>query len=160
MKRILLFLILIISNLALSQNKNFTVENGLIHWKYVYEDSRSISELRNNPRLEFLTDSTGTIKKTNFEDKRLNQLTGEFRIESKNGKYRASVFNVKFYVEPTGLYSGGISMQTISEFTIEKSLIKKDGTIRESYLGYNLTERLNPHFTDLFLIKDKSKSDW
>jgi hypothetical protein len=52
------------------------------------------------------------------------------------------------------------STQTISEYTIEESLIKKNSTIRESYLGYNLTEALNPHFTELFTIKKIIKSDW
>ena len=129
-------------------------------WKLVYEDSSKISELKNNPRLKFISDSIGFIKKTNFENKKLHQLTGEFKIESKQGKYRVSVFNIKFFVEPIGLYSGGISMQTISEFTIEKSLIKKNGTIRESSFGYNLTETLNPHLVELFTIKKIPKSEW
>lgn len=126
----------------------------------IYEDSTNTSELKNNPRLEFKTDSTGYIKKTNFEDKKLNQLTEEFEIESKKRKYRVSVYNIKFYVEPINLYSGGVSMQSISEFTIEKSLIKKNGTIRESSFGYNLTETLNPHLTELFTIIKKTKLDW
>lgn len=160
MKKILLITFQFTSIFAFSQNKNFSIDNGLIYWKYIYEDSTSISELKSNPKLEFKTDSTGIIKKTNFENKKLNQLTGEFKIETKKGKYRVSAYNIKFYVEPVGLYSGGLSTQTISEFTIEKSLIKNDGTIREKYLGYNLTETLNPHLTDLFKIKTKPNSDW
>nr|WP_314895953.1 hypothetical protein [uncultured Flavobacterium sp.] len=155
-----LLLLIFITNISFSQNKNFSIEDKLIVWKLVYEDSTTISELKNNPRLEFKTDSTGYIKKTNFEDTKLNQMSGEFKIESKKGKYRVSAFNIIFYVNPIGLYSGGISMQTISEFTIEKSLIKKNGTIRESSLGYNLTETLNPHFVELFTIKKKIKSEW
>jgi hypothetical protein len=87
-------------------------------------------------------------------------LIAEFKAESKKGKYRISVFNVKFFVEPIGINSGMFNTQTISEYTIEESLIKKNGTIRESYLGYNLTEALNPHFTELFAIKKIIKSDW
>jgi hypothetical protein len=143
-----------------AQNKNFIIEDNLIVWKKIYEDSTSILNLKDNPKLEFKTDSTGYIKKTNFEDKKLNQLTGEFKIESKIGKYRVSVFNIKFFVAPVGMYSGGVSMQTNSEFTIEKSLIKSDGSIREKYFGYNLTETLNPHLEELFTIKKKVKSDW
>lgn len=155
-----LLLLIFITNISFSQNKNFSIEDKLIVWNLVYEDSTTISELKNNPKLEFKTDSTGYIKKTNFEDKKLNQMSGEFKIESKKGKYRVSAFNIIFYVNPIGLYSGGISMQTISEFTIEKSLIKKNGTIRESSLGYNLTETLNPHLVELFTIKKKVKSEW
>jgi hypothetical protein len=139
-----------------SQNKNFTVEDKIIIWKYIYEDSTNTKELQNNPRLEFKTDSTGYIKKTNFEDRKLNQLTGEFKIDSKKSKYRISVFNIKFFVEPIGMNFGNISTQTISEFTIEYSLIKKDGSFRNS----NLTEQLNPHLVELFKIKKKEKKDW
>ncbi|KQO24134.1 hypothetical protein ASF10_23775 [Flavobacterium sp. Leaf82] len=70
-------------------------------------------------------------------------MVGEFLIESKKGKYRVSVFNIKFFVEPIGLSSGGLSMQSISEYTIEKSLLKKNGAIRETSLGYNLTGGLS-----------------
>lgn len=156
----IVILLLLFSLSVYSQNKNFTIEDKLIIWKFIYEDSTSVSELKTNPRLEFRTDSTGYIKKTNFEDKKLNQLIGEFKIDSKKEKYRVSVFNIKFFVEPIGLDLGGISMQTISEFTIEKSLIKKDGTIREKSMGYNLTEQLNSHLVDLFTIKKNPKSDW
>lgn len=160
MRKILLIAVLLFSALGFTQNKNFVIEDKLIVWKLVYEDSINISKLKDNRRLEFITDSTGYIKKTNFEDKKLNQLTGEFKIESKKGKYRVSVFNIKFFVDSVGLYSGGISIQTISEFTIEKSLMKNNGTIRESSLGYNLTEKLNPHFAELFTIKKLIKSEW
>lgn len=160
MRKLLLTAVILFSVLGFTQNKNFVVEDKLIVWKLVYEDSINISKLKDNPRLEFSTDSTGYIKKTNFEDKKLNQLTGEFKIESKKGRYRVSVFNIKFFVEPVGLYSGGISMQTISEFTIEKSLIKNNSTIRETSLGYNLTETLNPHLVELFTITKLIKSEW
>lgn len=143
-----------------SQNENFSIQDGLIYWQKVYETSKDINNLKSNPRLEFVTDSTGKIKKTNFNDKNLRELTGEFLIESKDNRYRVSVFNVVFYVEPTTLKSSSIEMQTISEYTIEKSLIKKNGTIRERYLGYNLTETLNPHLESLFSIKDKEQDDW
>lgn len=154
------FILFFVSLCIYSQNKNFVIEDKRIVWSNVYEDSTNIKELQNNIRLEFKTDSTGYIKRTNFEDKHLNQLTGEFKIQSKKGKYRISVFNIKFFVEPIGLSSGGVSMQTISEFTIEKSLIKSDGSIRKSSMGYNLTETLNPHLVDLFTIKKKTKSEW
>jgi len=160
MKKILLIFFLGQNTLSYSQNKNFSIVDNLIVWKYVYEDSLSVKNLMNNPRLEFRNDSTGIIKKTNFENKKLNQLTGDFKIESKKGKYRVNVFNLKFHVDPVGLSSSKISMQTISEYTIEKSILKKDGTIREKSLGYNLTETLNPHLIDLFKIKNKPNTDW
>lgn len=160
MKKLLTVTFFLTTIFTFAQNKNFIIEDKLIIWKLVYEDSTSISELKSNPRLEFITDSTGYIKKTNFNDKKVKQLIAEFKIESKKGKYRVSVFNVKFFVEPIGINSGMFSTQTISEHTIEESLIKKNGTIRESYLGYNLTETLNPHLVELFMIKKLIKSEW
>ncbi|KQO23955.1 hypothetical protein ASF10_23790 [Flavobacterium sp. Leaf82] len=147
MKKLYIILFTLFSLYSYCQNKNFAVENNLIIWKLVYQDSTNISELKKNPRLEFNSDSTGYIKKTNFNDDNLREMVGEFLIESKKGKYRVSVFNIKFFVEPIGLSSGGLSMQSISEYTIEKSLLKKNGAIRETSLGYNLTETLNPHLT-------------
>ena len=161
MKKIkLMAIILLLANISVAQNKNFVIENGMVIWKCIYEDSTSVSKLRNNLLLEFKTDSTGIIKKTNFNDKNLKKLIAEFKIESKENKYRVSVFNVRFFVEPINLYGGSMSMQTISEYTIEESLIKKNGSIRKSSLGYNLTETLNPHFVKLFTMRKNKKSDW
>lgn len=148
------------TTISFAQNKNFIIENGLINWRYIYEDSTKISELKANPRLEFKTDSTGLIKRTNFNDKKLKELVGEFKIDSKRNKYRVSVFNIRFYTEPIGLSNSGLSMQTISEYSIEQSLIKNNGKIRESYFGYNLTETLNPHLLELFTIKKKENQNW
>jgi hypothetical protein len=154
-------LALLITSTMFCQNKNFTVENGLINWKLVYEDSTRISELKNNPRLSFITDSTGTIKKTNFNDKNLRQMVADFKIESKKGKYRVSVFNMIFTMEDIIFNTGGIAMKTPDTYTIEYTFLKKDGTIRKSLaFGYNLTEVLDPHLTKLFTINKTIKSDW
>jgi hypothetical protein len=152
---------LLTSVLVFSQNKNFIVENELINWRYIYEDSTNISEMKNNPRLEFTTDSTGYIKKTNFNDKNLRQLVAEFKIESKNRKYRISVFNIVFTMEDITFNMGGVSMGSPDTYTIEYTFLKKDNTIRKSLaFGYNVTEVLNPHFTKLFTIKKTIKSEW
>lgn len=154
----LIFLLLFTFSVS-AQNKNFEIVNDLIYWRYVYEDNSKLEKLKSNPKLEFITDSTGYIKKTNFNDKNLKELTGEFKIQSKDNRYRVSVYNVMFYVEPTTIGGGSVRMQTISEHTIEKSLIKNNGKIRKSYFGYNLTETLNPHLVELFTIKDYGLND-
>jgi hypothetical protein len=160
MKKALIAILLLIVNTSFAQNKNFIILDGLINWVNIFEDSTNISKLKNNPRLEFKTDSTGIIKRTNFNDKKLRELIGEFKIETKKNKYRVTVMNVRFFAEPVSLYGGGVSMQTISEYSIEQSLIKKNGTIRESAFGYNLTETLNPHLVELFTIKLEPSSKW
>ena len=67
MKKLIFITFLLINNISFAQNKNFSVEDGLIIWRYIYEDSTSISKLKSNPRLEFKTDSTGIIKKNKFQ---------------------------------------------------------------------------------------------
>jgi hypothetical protein len=158
MKKILIISIFILSITGYAQNKNFVIENNLIVWKFIYEDSTNISELKNNPRLEFKTDSTGYIKKTNFEDKDLRKFVAEFKIESKKNKYRVSAYNFIFDVE-------AVLLETIKgmepTYTIESTFLKKDGTIRKALaFGYNLTETLNPHLVKLFTIEKNVKSDW
>ena len=72
-KSLLVIVVLFLSVMGFSQNKNFVVEDRLMVWKLVYEDTKPISALENNLRLEFITDSTGYIKRTNFENRRLSQ---------------------------------------------------------------------------------------
>ncbi|MEC5165159.1 hypothetical protein RCH18_000884 [Flavobacterium sp. PL11] len=160
MKKLLFIIFMSFTNFAISQNVNFKIDNGLINWKNVYSDSLNTLQLKNNQLLEFKTDSTGFVKKTNFNDKKLRQLTAEFKIETQKNKYRVTVFNVKFYAEPMNLYGGGLSMQTVTEYSIEQSLIKSDGSIRKTYMGYNLTETLNPHLVNLFTIKKQESKNW
>lgn len=158
MRKIILVAVLFFSSKGFTQNKNFIVENSLINWRYVYEDSTNISKLRNNPRLEFISDSTGYIKKTNFEDKNLRKFIAEFKIEAKKNKYRVSAYNFIFDVE-------AVLLETVKgmepTYTIESTFLKKDGTVRKTLaFGYNLTEILNPHLVELFTIKKIIKSEW
>jgi len=155
-KSLLVIVVLFLSGMGFSQNKNFVVEDRLMVWKLVYEDTKPISALENNLRLEFITDSTGYIKRTNFENRRLSQFTAEFKIESKKGKYRASVYNIIFFDD---LIPTKATFQAIPEYTIESQFMKNDGTIRKSLWGLNLTEILNTYFTELFTIKTNN-SDW
>ena len=155
-KSLLVIVVLFLSGMGFSQNKNFVVEDRLMVWKLVYEDTKPISALENNLRLEFITDSTGYIKRTNFENRRLSQFTAEFKIESKKGKYRASVYNIIFFED---LIPTKATFQAIPEYTIESQFMKNDGTIRKSVWGLNLTEILNTYFTELFTIKTNN-SDW
>jgi len=159
MNKLVLFF-LIISSVSFSQNKKFTVEDDLIIWKNVYEDSLSTAIIKNNPRLYFETDSTGYIKKTNFNNDRIREMTAEFKIESKIVKYRVSVYNIKMFVDPIGLDMGGITMQSISEYTIEKSILKSDGTIKKSKYAYGLIDTLDYYFTELFTIKNTKRNEW
>ena len=132
MKKLIFITFLLITNISFAQNKNFIVDDGLIIWRFIYEDSTSISKLKSNPRLEFKTDSTGIIKKTNFSDKMLHPIVAEFKIEVKKNKYRVSVFNIHFIEEPRIINKDGLLIQATNEYTIEQALLKRNKTIKKT----------------------------
>ena len=144
-----------------SQNKNFTIEDNLIYWKLVYEDSTNVLELKNHPRLEFKTDSTGFIKKGADSANKLNPYTADFKIEKKIGKYRVSVFNfVGYDASPITLDFGGVSAPTPSEYRLELILVNKKGNLKKTVWGVDLTAIYNENLTELFTIKKRPKSEW
>ncbi|PXY44754.1 hypothetical protein DMB68_14980 [Flavobacterium hydrophilum] len=144
----------------MAQNKNFSVENNLITWKLVYNTSVSISDLKNNPRLEFKTDSTGSIKKGSENLNKLNEYTADFKIESKAGKYRATVYNIRLYDPKAVVSSGETKVIYPIDNPIEKEWLKRNGTVREALLWYNITEIMNPFLTEIFTLKKRVKEDW
>ncbi|WP_124019440.1 hypothetical protein [Flavobacterium hydrophilum] len=158
MKKILLFCLFCSG--AMAQNKNFSVENNLITWKLVYNTSVSISDLKNNPRLEFKTDSTGSIKKGSENLNKLNEYTADFKIESKAGKYRATVYNIRLYDPKAVVSSGETKVIYPIDNPIEKEWLKRNGTVREALLWYNITEIMNPFLTEIFTLKKRVKEDW
>lgn len=158
MKNILLFCLFCTTVIA--QNKNFSVENNLITWKLVYNVPVSISDLKNNPRLEFKTDSTGSIKKGSENLNRLPEYTADFKIESKSGRYRATVYNIRLYNAKALVNSGDTKMVYPFDEPIEKDWLKRNGTIRASLFWDNITETMNPFLTELFTAKKTVKEDW
>jgi hypothetical protein len=156
MKKSIMLLLLLLSSIAFGQNNNFIVEDSLIIWRKVYENSKNFLELKNNPRLEFKTDTTGFIKKTNFSNDKLYELVGEFRIEFKENRYRVSIFNIRFYKIGTNTVENAKELESTTDVSIEKVALKRNGNVRE----YTATEELNRHFINLFTIKAKGKSDW
>lgn len=158
MKNILLFCLF--CTVAVGQNKNFSVENNLITWKLVYNEALSILDLKNNLRLEFKTDSTGSIKKGSENLNKLDEYTADFKIEAKTDRYRATVYNIRLY-DPTAVVSSGETKIVYpSDEPIEKNWLKRNGTIRESLFWDNITETMNPFLTELFTLKKTTKTDW
>ena len=154
MRRIVIVVVLLVNAIGFSQDNNFVVEDNLMVWRKVYEDTRHFSALKNNLRLNFLTDSTGTISKTNFAERNLEELTADFRIESKEGKYRVSVFNIRFFEQNIH------RREPVREYAIESDFLKNNGEIKKAVWGYNATALLNPHLLELFTIKNNAPADW
>jgi len=158
MKKILSILVFVLCyNISHSQNENFIVNNKIINWNLVYNDSNDIKLLKNKQLLDFATDSTGYIKKTNFSDKKLQTITAEFKIQTKENRYRVTVFNIVIYNDPIMVKSYHVP----ETLPLEDTFLKSDGTIRKQLVfGYNFTELFNPYFTDLFTIKKPENNNW
>ncbi len=159
MKKIL-FLLLLSNAFANAQNPNFKVDNGTLIWQWIYEDSLDVNNLKQNLKLDFITDTTGKLKRTNFNDKNLREQIAEFKIEQKQGKYRVTMFNIKIIPMQISLDLGGVSSLPDDLLSLEAVLIKKDGSIRAALWGYNMTEVLHKHYLNLFSKKEKAKDDW
>jgi hypothetical protein len=154
MKRIVIIVVLFVNAIGFSQNNNFIVEDNLIVWRLVYEDANHFSALKNKLRLNFVSDSTGTISKTNFAERKLEELTADFRIESKKGKYRVSVFNIRFFGQILH------DKELLQDYCMESEFLKKNGEIKKSIWGYNETELLDSHLVELFTIKKIANTNW
>lgn len=154
MKRIVIVMVFFVNAIGFSQNNNFIVEDKLIVWRWVYEDANHFSALKNKLRLNFVSDSTGIISKTNFGERNLEELTADFRIESKKGKYRVSVFNIRFFGQLIH------SKDLIQDYCMEREFLRNNGEIKKSVWGYNETELLNLHLIELFTIKKDAPTDW
>jgi hypothetical protein len=160
MKKILFLLLLLFNAFANAQNPNFKVDNGTLIWQWIYEDSLDVNNLKQNLKLDFITDTTGKLKRTNFNDKNLREQIAEFKIEQKQGKYRVTMFNIKIIPMQISLDLGGVSSLPDDLLSLEAVLIKKDGSIRAALWGYNMTEALHKHYLNLFSKKEKAKDDW
>lgn len=159
--KIIITTFLFISNISFcfAQNPNFFVENDLVHWRYVFEDTASIEGLKRKPKLEFLSDTNGILKKSSVNDPRIkHEMTAEFTIEQREGRYRVTVNNIRFY--NTTQIQIDMFSSTLSDYPIETSLLRKNKTIKEKIWGIDLTEILNEYFLELFTIKITVEEDW
>lgn len=162
MKKITIILLTLICLNSFSQNKNFTIENDLLTWKYVFSETYDSSLLKNKPRLEFITDSTGTIKKGLASDRNVkDEYTANFRIETRENRYRVIVNNLRFY--NTTQIEFDMFSSSVHDYPMEKFWIRNNGAIRAKYWGVSLTDILNNDFIKLFTLQtkvEKEQDDW
>ena len=153
------YLLILLSFTLYGQNPNFIIHDNIVKWQFVYSDSLDINYLKSNPNLEFKTELTGYVKRTNFNNKKLNDQVSEFIIEKKLDRYRVTIFNIKIIPQQIAFSFGEVTSLPADVISIESVLIKNN-QIRKSYLGYNLSEILHPHYLNLFLIKTEYKDEW
>ncbi len=161
MKNYFTFILLcLISIPSTGQNKNFSIEDRLVLWSNIYENSEKLTDVKLNPRLYFKTDSTGSIKKSLANKKLKDELTADFKIEFKDKRYKVRVFNIRFY-NTTQITLYGVTTD-VKDYGIENFLVKKrKDEFKTSRNAVRLTNLLNDYFIDLFSYeKNTKKNNW
>lgn len=149
-----IFIALLIFTGALAQNNNFTFENNLITWKLIFEDTLSISELKHNPSIEFVSDSTGLIKMQYFYAVEF----AEFKIEPNKNKYCVSVCNFIYFDDISHTNAGWIT-NTPFPIEIEFNLYTGMPRINSTKFDSSKFKELNRTLIELFTIKNTTKSE-
>lgn len=136
MKKLISMLFLLTCSLAIGQGSNFKLENNKLIWQKTYE---SLTEIP-----LFSPDNTVLIKVKSFNwALRDYDLIAEYVIEKKDGKYRATVFNMKMTVP-------GDNPNEIEFFWIKEG---KGITKTKSFVSQ--MEMTDLKLTDFFTIKEK-----
>lgn len=147
MRKILFFYFLIVSNFSFAQIENFSAANGQVFWRKIYKSSKSLGsiklelESRNNLKIVQVTDSTivGEISNLIMDYKRAgfsymltpmilnesNKYVGLFKLEVKENRYRASIWNVSSKGMNMTSYGSGLALGSDLSSTIEEILLRK-----------------------------------
>ena len=148
MKKILFITLLICSNITSAQIENFTLNNRQVTWNKVYETPKTkeivINEIesRNNLKITTVTDNsivgefsnlTMDYKKAGFSYmgtpiilNETNKFSGSFKIEFKDNRYRATIWNLISKGMNTTLYSGGLGLGSEITTSLEQLLLKNN----------------------------------
>ena len=150
MKKILLFSLLIISQLLFSQIENFTLSNNQVKWNKVYESSKTLQDVKNEiggrNNLKIIEENENSIigefsnltmdyKKAGFTYmgtpivlNETNKFSGSFKIEFKENRYRATIWNLNSKGMNMTLYGGGLGLGSELSTNLEELLLKKGNT--------------------------------
>lgn len=148
MKKLFLFTIIFCSQIALAQMENFTLTDRQVTWRKVYETTKTKEDIkvtiasRNNLKITNITDSliigefsnlTMDYKKAGFSYmgtpiilNETNKFFGSFKIEFKEDRYRASIWNLTSKGMNTALYSDGFGISSELTTSLEQLLLKSN----------------------------------
>lgn len=162
-----LFLLILFTGITakaqVSQEGYFSIKENLIVWTKIYEVEPDLEAMRKNSLLEFTSDLTGLIKKSkpiSLTKRPLYEITGSFRIEQKEGRYKVEVLNIRAINSMSLTVSSGMfgfSDNTldypIEDFGLDKKL---------EFTPYFLNQIAKPYnnlFSSFFDPK-KENEDW
>lgn len=159
----LLFLIPFISFVFFANGQGqegyFSIKDNFIVWTKIYDTIPDLEAMKKNPILEFASETSGSIKKSNpipLTKRKLDEITGSFRIDQKDGRYKVEVSNIRITPSYTiSLY--GIS-STDSDYSLEEAGLNKKFEFNDNFLNH-LAKPYDNLFSSYFDPKEK-KDDW
>lgn len=144
---------------AQSQEGYFSIKDNLVVWTKIYDTIPDLVELKKNPMLEFTSETAGLIKKSKpipLTKRLLDEITCNFRIDEKDGRYKVEVSNIRITPSYTiSLY--GVS-STESDYPLEDAGLNKKFEFNDNFLNH-LAKPYDKLFSSYFNPKEK-KDDW
>ncbi|MBN8623218.1 MAG: hypothetical protein J0L47_08835 [Flavobacteriales bacterium] len=154
MKKLFL-LFIFISGFAFGQMENFVVNDGQVQWQKVYETTKTFDEIqkavknKNNVKITEQTENTiiGEFKGLIMDYRKAghtymgtpivlnetNKYYGLFKIEFKDGKYRATIRNVASEGMTMTMYGAGLGLGSDLDTTLETMVLNKKGEVRKGF---------------------------
>lgn len=161
-KLFLLIVTLFIGFMVKAQNIQegyFSIKENKIIWTKIYESTLDIEEMKKNPTLDFTSEKAGLIKTSKpipVTKRKLDEITGSFIIEEKDGRYKVEVSNVR--IIPSLTYSlYGVST-TMSDYPLEDAGLNKRFEFNNNFLN-NIAKPYDNLFSGFFDPKKKN-DDW
>lgn len=142
-----------------SQDGYFSVKENFIVWTKIYDTVPDLEAMKKNPLLEFTAEDRGIIKKSRpipLTQRRLEEITGSFTIQQKDGRYKVEVMNIREIPSTTIEFMG--TSTTELDQPIEKFNLSKENQFKEFFLNH-MAKPYNNLFSTLFDPKKKSE-DW
>lgn len=154
MRKIILLFVLI-SGLSFGQMENYVINDGQVQWQKVYETDKTFDEIlkgvRNKNNIKITEQNENTIAGEfkglimNYRKAGLtymgtpivlnetNKYYGLFKIEFKDGKYRATIRNVASEGMTMTMYGGGLGLGSDLDTTLETMALNKKGEVRKGF---------------------------
>lgn len=153
--RKLILLFVLISGLSFGQIENYVINDGQVQWQKIYETNKTFDEIlkavknKNNIKITEQSENaiTGEFKGLIMNYKKAghtymgtpivlnetNKYYGLFKIEFKDGKYRATIRNVASEGMTMTMYGGGLGLGSDLDTTLEAMALNKKGEVRKGF---------------------------
>lgn len=178
-------MLLIISIFAFSQDLSFRINNKQVEWEKIFNTEKKLSNIKStlllSGKLKFISETENSLigefgdflmdyKGAGFTQMGTpmylnsnNRYSANFKIDIKEGKYRVTIFNIKFKGMQMSLYSGGVGMSGNNENNIEEYLLKNNKEQFKGSFNDKPYKILDYSFTNLFDVskyQNTSNDNW